>query len=84
MPYILPKHRKELQRRKPASAGELNYHITVAVKDYLESKNISYSTLNEVVGVLECVKQELYRRVVSPYEDLKRNTNGDVYNQDTK
>jgi len=31
------------------------------------------------VGVLECAKMELYRRVAAPYEDKKKEENGDVY-----
>jgi len=42
----------------------------------------SYAELNEVIGVLECAKQELYRRVVAPYEDGKAKINGDVYPRD--
>jgi hypothetical protein len=40
---------------------------------------LSYSKINEVIGVLECAKQELYRRVASPYEDSKKEANGDVF-----
>jgi hypothetical protein len=32
-----------------------------------------------LVGVLECAKQELYRRILIPYEDAKIELNGDVY-----
>jgi len=38
-----------------------------------------YTTYNEVVGVLECAKLEMYRRAVAPYEDEKIAENGDVY-----
>lgn len=31
------------------------------------------------MGVLECVKQEYYRRVAIPYEDQAKERNGDVY-----
>jgi len=31
------------------------------------------------MGVLECIKQEFYRRAVAPYEDKKKEENGDVY-----
>ena len=39
----------------------------------------NYVKLNELIGVLECAKLELYRRVASPYEDEKVESNGDVY-----
>ena len=38
-----------------------------------------YAHLNEAIGVLECAKLELYRRVAAPYEDEKIAESGDVY-----
>ena len=65
-----------LQDPKP---GELNYMLTRIILAYLDTAGMNYATLNTVMGVLECVKQELYRRVAVPYEDKKRTENGDVY-----
>ncbi len=82
MPYITQKRRQEridncdFGARNP---GELNYAFTELIIDYLESKGLNYGTLNEVVGVLECCKLELYRRKAAPYEDEKIEENGDVY-----
>lgn len=59
------------------SEGELNFLLTCLVVNWLGDPN--YKALNAAVGVLECVKQELYRRVVVPYEDIKKEENGDVY-----
>lgn len=63
----------------PINAGELNYKITTMVTEYLLNHGLSYKSINDVVGALECVKQEFLRRVVAPYEDVKCKTNGDVY-----
>ena len=69
-----------IQASNVISAGELNYVITVAMEEYLRiSGDISYAKLNEVVGVLECAKQEFYRRMATPYENAKIIENGDVY-----
>ena len=38
-----------------------------------------YYHYNQLIGVLECAKLELYRRLVTPYEDIKITDNGDVY-----
>jgi len=55
--------------------GELNYLITsVLLKVYKES----YFNYNKAIGMLECAKQEFYRRKVAPYEDKKIKENGDV------
>ena len=81
MPYITAEARTRLARGgKPETAGELNYSITRLVDDYLARKGgIRYAHLNEVVGVLECAKLELYRRVAAPYEDKKLAETGEVY-----
>ena len=83
MPYIEEKARKRIDGGGAAeTAGELNYAITRIVDSYLVQKGTSglrYGHLNEVVGVLECAKLELYRRLAAPYEDEKRKETGDVY-----
>ena len=59
--------------------GELNYAITELALFYLKRKGVSYTNMNEVIGVLECAKLEFYRRATAPYEDKKVEENGDVY-----
>jgi hypothetical protein len=58
--------------------------ITNLCLKYLKSKiykggHWDYRRINEVMGALECAKQEFYRRVAVPYEDKKIKENGDVY-----
>ena len=84
MPYITKTARValDLGSRKAKTPGELNYLITKLVREYIENHlvtTVTYTNLNEVIGVLECTKQELYRRVLAPYEEIKREENGDVY-----
>ncbi|MBI9085367.1 MAG: hypothetical protein JEZ11_17360 [Desulfobacterales bacterium] len=81
MPYVKQEDRKRLDAgEKPKNAGELNYVISKILDAYLEAKGgIRYAHLNEIVGVLECAKLELYRRLAAPYEDRKIDENGDVY-----
>lgn len=79
MPYIDSYRRWALEcSNKPESAGELNFVITKHLVDYL-GEDPSYYQFNEVIGVLECAKQEIYRRMIVPYEDKKMEENGDVY-----
>lgn len=78
MPYIKDEQ-KDKALLDPTDAGELNYAITSMVDDYILAKGDRYVTYNEVIGVLECAKQELYRRIIAPYEDRKCAENGDVY-----
>jgi hypothetical protein len=81
MPYIEPQDRLHIlaDEKSISSPGELNYFISTLVNWYISEKGKNYSTLNEVVGVLECAKLELYRRIIAPYEDVKIEQNGDVY-----
>ncbi len=62
--------------------GALNYVVTRLCLGRLSGAvkgTPRYADFNAVMGVLECVKQELYRRAVVPYEDEKIAENGDVY-----
>jgi len=57
--------------------GELNYCITILL---LSTKPKRYSDWNSILGVLDAVGKELYRRYIAPYEDKKiaDPNNGDV------
>ena len=88
MPYIKQERRDDIMGksgkayiniRQINSAGELNFSITMLIKEYLDINGISYQNVNEVIGVLECAKLELYRRVAAPYEEAKCKENSDVY-----
>lgn len=68
---------------------EKGKHITPGpgVYNYVFSKLLSvpygyqtsYGKVNEAIGILECAKLEFYRRIAAPYEDVKKDENGDVY-----
>jgi hypothetical protein len=81
MPYI-PERDKFEDLDKIAEniscAGDLNYIFTVLCQKYIVSKGLRYQQINDVIGALEGCKIELYRRVVSKYEDIKIVDNGDV------
>lgn len=88
MPYIKQERRDKIQNNwMIEGVGELNYKITKEILAYMMHKIgetphkivYSYADYNEVIGVLECVKQEFYRRMVALYEDEKREENGDVF-----
>lgn len=87
MPYIDPADRPRLDevldQLPELSAGELNYVVTRLVGRFVQDRGgLRYANLNEAVGVLECAKLELYRRVAGPYEDVKSTQNGDAYAPD--
>lgn len=80
MPYIPQDRRDNLLNGeiRPVNPGDLNFLITMIIQDYL-APSARYTDFNDVIGVLECAKLELYRRLVAPYEDTKIEENGDVY-----
>jgi len=88
MPYITPGQRKlvddeitALVEAISAAAsptnldGILNYAVTRLLHDLYPA---SYFNYNRAMGVIACIKDEYYRRVVAPYEDTKIEANGDV------
>lgn len=88
MPYINKKSKLHIDHQldlllelvPKLSEGELNYVITRIVDTHLlRGERINYSRINSIIGVLECAKLEVYRRLAAPYEDAKREQNGDVY-----
>jgi len=74
LPYVITDIRKFPQEQR---AGMLNYCITELLDSYRDGE-WNYQQLNDVVGMLESCKSEFERRLVAPYEDEKRNENGDV------
>ncbi|RLI33748.1 hypothetical protein DRO56_00975 [Candidatus Bathyarchaeota archaeon] len=87
MPYIKPERRKKYEKvlgeligilkSLPVEQvdGELNYVVTKILKEVYP---LRYFHINRAMGVLECIKQEFYRRVAAPYEDIKMKESGDV------
>lgn len=89
MPYIVKGNRKPIDKFVSQAThedlniahmlpGDLNYLITQLLLAACKDRN-SYTAYNELMGVLECVKQEFYRRQVVPYENEKRLINGDAF-----
>ena len=85
MPYIADKSKRFVIRQKVHALnlllknwGDLNYAITKLVMHRWRNKR-RYTTIVGVMGTLLCVALEFYRRVAAPYEDKKKEENGDVF-----
>lgn len=78
MPYISNSEKEKSNEGIYNDAGSLNYSIHQLVSKYIEQNKESYQTYNDIIGVLDCVKMELYRRLISDYEHRKLLQNGDV------
>lgn len=88
MPYIDRKSRKNIDREIDSLIeklkllptekidGNLNYCFCRILKSIYSP---SYFNYNRMMGVLACVQQETYRRLVTPYEDKKKKEHGDVF-----
>lgn len=89
MPYIKEEQRDSLNnavnevlyalenKGQPVVAGQVNYVLSKIVWELFKD-NTNYDTANMLVGVLESVKMEFYRRKVVPYEEQKMLENGDL------
>jgi len=85
MPYIKQEDRQwlvgvedALEDSGVATAGEIQYVISLVIKEYLRNKDLRYHTFNDVMGALSGAQQEFYREVVAPYEDLCIEKNGGI------
>lgn len=81
MPYINEERRELVSHLglDVAEEGDVNYLITSIIDEWLDREGLSYSSINAAIGILECAKLELYRRIAAPYEDEKLDANGDVF-----
>lgn len=87
MPYIKKDERKKFDelikqviekiRKEPLESqdGEINYIVSKILLGIYEPR---YFNFNRAMGVLECIKQEFYRRFIAKYEDEKIRENGDI------
>lgn len=86
MPYIKTDDRARFEQviealkfSPPSTPGELNYLFSVISALYLTFKEEArYQHLNDIMGALEGAKLEVYRRIISPYEDRAIKKNGDL------
>lgn len=93
MPYIPPSDRSRydslvselagkvkqfVQDHKKSPAGQLNYIISRLILEVYGDALPNYTDFNEIAGILECAKLEMYRHHVGPYEQAKIEENGEV------
>jgi len=82
VPYINNYYKKKFEplvdSLEVTLPGVLNFVITKICHNYIKHKGLRYATLNEIIGVLESAKMELYRQVVGPYESKKKSLNGNI------
>jgi hypothetical protein len=88
MPYIKKSDRakyqnilNELSKLIPQDPmerpGHINYVVSLLIHK-VYGERLRYAQHNEVVGVLNCIVEEFYRRKTAPYEDEKIESEGDL------
>jgi hypothetical protein len=88
MPYISRSERKQYQEVLSTLAeiipndrmlrpGHINYIVSLLIEKVYGTQ-LRYADHNEVVGVLNCIALEFYRRKTAPYEDIKIEEEGDL------
>ena len=88
MPYIRTGERRQYQQALDELArlipedrqqrpGHMNYVISMLIQKTYGSR-LRYADHNEVLGVLQGVSLEFYRRHTAPYEDVKIVEEGDL------
>lgn len=88
MPYINPDDRQHYAAainllctrlaEREWCRGDMNYVFTMILKRAVLRMGKNYAVFNSLMGVLECVKQEFYRRDVVDYEIEKIKQHGDI------
>ena len=88
MPYISKPYREAYKKaikelitklrtlKEEERDGHVNFIITSILKGVYYP--LKYRRFNALLGVLEAIKLELYRRIIGPYEDTKIWVNGDL------
>ena len=92
MPYIAAEDRPQYEELIKSLAGTIreatgdhtkhdhhkrNYVVTRLLLDASASE-LRYWQHNEIIGMLECCKQEFYRRQTGPYENTCIEKSGDI------
>lgn len=83
MPYLEHIDRQRVHRLGFATNGaELNYLITYHINKFLRERaivrDLRYADFAEALAAIEGAKGEFLRLKMWPYEDRKREENGDV------
>lgn len=89
MPYIIKKQRQYLDPaletlivrliETDAVKGNLNYVVSRLAWACAKHNGGGYDGISEAIGALRDAAEELRRRKLDPYEDIKIKINGDVF-----
>lgn len=84
MPYIKAEMKKEMEDSIHdlsmwiQSKGDLNYVICELVGRFILDDDLTYTKMSEKIDAVHDAETELRRRILTPYENIKIEENGDV------
>jgi len=84
MPYIPPKDREPFTESLAGCVpymnrkGDLTYCVYFLALEMARSRGMNYTNISTAISCLEDAAEELRRRYLNPYEDLKIQENGDI------
>lgn len=83
MPYTKPEDREQYDAYEscpvPETDGDLTYVLSRIVARFVHHHGKSYSVLSDARDALTGCSREFERCVIAPYEQQKREANGDVW-----
>ena len=88
--YIDTERRKDISEKvmdimlKISTKEEYNYAIALLLHSYLQRNGDDYDHVNDIIGILECVKLEIFRTLVTPDMIKNKKENGHISNLDEK
>ena len=84
MPYITQERRKDFDELlaqlgpRIKNKGEMNYCVSILMTWYVSVHGDSYQNLSDAKDALINAADEFARRRLAPYEDIKKEENGDL------
>jgi len=85
MPYITQNDRANyailedfIKHKKIDTKGDLEYLVTLLMKQYMSTREFRYSDLHDVVYAVQHASDEYRRRHLDKREDEAKRKNGDV------
>ena len=85
MPYINPADRQQyedlkgmIEQYEIMTKGDLEYLVTLLMKQYMSTREKRYTTLHDVVYAVQHASYEYGRLTLDKREDAAREENGDV------
>ncbi len=84
MPYIHQERRKDFDKLlaqlgpRIKNKGEMNYCVSILMAWYVSVHGDSYQNISDAKDALVNAADEFTRRRLAPYEDIKKEENGDL------